>query len=111
MLTVVYRVGAALPQLTYDWLDDDNDPWPFSSGWTFELKLTPTTGKGAGLTKTSAITGADILPNVTVDWSTSGELSTLAPGDYDVQLKATRSSDSKPMFHPDDVKLILKPSH
>lgn len=62
----------------------------FSSGWTFRV-VVKRGSSAAVLTKTTNITGA-VSGVVTVAWA-SGDLD-VAPGQYGIQLKATRTSDS-----------------
>lgn len=89
-----YIQGADLPDLTFEWRDRNGTLIDFSTGHTFVLKL-GTPGAAATLTKSTGITGAATVPNVTVAWATSGELNTLTPGVYTLDLIATRTSDSK----------------
>lgn len=102
-----YVQGADLPDLAITWTDSNDDIIDFSTGWTFSLKI-GTPGSAAALTKTSTITGAATAPNVTVAWTTSGELNTLATGAHSAQLTATRTSDSKQRVMP--FKLVVRPA-
>jgi hypothetical protein len=97
-----YIQGADLPDLTFEWRDSTGALINFSSGYTFVLKL-GTPGSAATLTKSTTITGAATSPNVTVAWATSGELNTLTPGVYTLDLIATRTSDSKQRFLRDSL--------
>lgn len=92
--TPTYVKGAELADLAVTWQDSDGDVIDFSSGWTFSVKVGQP-GSAAEFTKTSNITGAATAPNVTVAWSTSGELNNLTDGTFVVQITATRGSDSK----------------
>lgn len=103
-MSVPYTQGAELPDLTFEWRDSTGALIDFSSGYTFVLKL-GTPGQAAVLTKSTGITGAATNPNVTVVWATSGELNTLTPGVYTLQLIATRSSDSKQRILTDSLSL------
>jgi hypothetical protein len=95
VIAVEYIQGADLPDFAVEWADRDGAPILFGSiAHTFELKI-GRRGNPATLTKSTGITGADTSPNVTVAWSTSGELNTLAVGTYDADLIATRTSDGK----------------
>ncbi|MCA1569293.1 MAG: hypothetical protein LC798_03015 [Chloroflexi bacterium] len=90
----IYHTGADLPDLALTWLDTAGALIDFSSGYTFVAKV----GTRAGVTsfvKTTGITGAATDPNVTIAWSTSGELNALAPGIYTLQVTATRTADAK----------------
>lgn len=93
--TVTYVAGADLPDLALTLRDSTDAVIDFSSGWTFTLKVAPSGSTSATLTKTTGITGAASAPNVTIAWSTSGELNSLTPGRYRAQLTATRGDDSK----------------
>lgn len=97
--------GQELPARTIDWYDADGTPVDFSSGWTFTVKVSAIAAPTTTLvTKTSGITGAATVPNVTIDWSTS-ELSSLtaAGARYVVRLIARRTADSKDrVFRPGD---------
>lgn len=93
-MSLSYIQGADLPDATFEWRDRLGALIDFSTGYTFVVKL-GTPGSAATVTKSSGITGAATAPNVTVAWSTSGELNTLTPGVYTLDLIATRTSDSK----------------
>lgn len=97
-LAVTYRSGAELPDLAIEWRDRDGNLIDFSSGWTFTVKVG--TDLATAFTKTTGITGAATSPNVLVQWATSGELSTLAAGQYRIELTARRTSDSKDRAYP-----------
>lgn len=92
-----YVQGSDLPDLTITWRDSSNAIIDFSSGYTFSLKVGQP-GLSATVTKSTGISGASTSPNVTISWSTSGELNTLTPGTYIAQLIASRTSDSKQRF-------------
>jgi hypothetical protein len=94
VLRTAYVQGSDLPDLGLTWLDTNGSVIDFSIGWTFELKIGEP-GVVALVTKTSSIVGAATSPNVTIAWLTTGELNTLAPGDWRAQLKATRTADGK----------------
>ena len=51
-------------------------------------------GKAAVIDKSSGITGAATAPNLTIAWAID-ELAALTPGEWVVQIEATRTSDSK----------------
>jgi hypothetical protein len=86
---VEYMQGADLPDLALSWYDSNNNLIDFSTGYTFELKV-GNPGETALITKTTGITGGAASPNVTVSWSTAGELNALAAGSYRGQLRAQR---------------------
>jgi hypothetical protein len=94
MNTVTYTQGSDLPDLAINWLDRDKAIIDYSLGYGFQLKV-GYAGQTALFTKTGGITGASVLPNVVVAWSVSSELNTLAPGEYDAQLKAIRTVDNR----------------
>jgi hypothetical protein len=93
--TIEYTAGAELPDLALELLDASGTVIDFSSGWTFTVRVGPTAGGAALFTKTTAISGAATSPNVVVGWSTAGELSALAPGQYRLELWCRRTADSK----------------
>lgn len=94
METASYIQGADLPDLGFELRDEDGNLLQLASGHTFELKVGQP-GSAATLMKTTGITGANTAPNVTVAWATSGELNTITPGFYYLDLTVTRTSDSK----------------
>lgn len=91
---ITYTQGADLPDLAITWKDSDQATIDFAAGYTFQLKI-GVPGNTALVTKTSGITGSTTAPNITIAWSTTGELNTLAAGIYDADLIATRIADSK----------------
>lgn len=93
-MSAEYFQGSDLPDLKITWPDDTGAPINFSTGWTFTVKVGPR-GGAALLTKTTGITGSATAPNLTVSWSTVGELNTLAPGVHTIQVTALRTSDNK----------------
>jgi hypothetical protein len=97
-LAAVYYKGAELPDLHLTWEDEDGGVINFAAGWTFSVKVAREGSTTAAFSKSSGITGSASAPNVVIAWATSGELSTLAPGRYIVQVVATRSSDSKDRY-------------
>jgi hypothetical protein len=99
-----YVQGADLPDLTFTWYAQDGTLIDLSTGYTFSLKI-GNPGSAALITKTTGITGAATDPNVTIAWATSGELNTLAPGSYALQLQATRTADSKQRFLTDQITI------
>lgn len=84
-------VGTELPSKTFEWLDGSGNIIDFSTGWTFTLRVesSPTP-----LVKTTGITGAATLPNITVDFA-AGELDSLTPGQWPGTLGARRTADAK----------------
>lgn len=94
--SVEYTAGADLPDLALTWRDASGANIDLT-GYTLQLKLGQP-GAPATLTKTSGITGAATDPNVTIAWSTIGELNTLPIGAYIGQLRAERTADAKHRF-------------
>lgn len=74
----------------------------FASGYTFTVKVAPIEDtEDISFTKTTGITGAagsgvlgDGVPNLTIAWSASGELNSLAVGRYWLEVKAVKTLDS-----------------
>lgn len=93
-----------LPADAIDWLDGPTGATiDFSTGWTFTVKLCSAGTKTAALTKTSGITGAATLPNVTIDWSTTDFVGITTGVIYDMYIYARRGVDSKDrVFNPDN---------
>jgi hypothetical protein len=100
-----YIKGAELDDTTITWNDPDGDPYDFSSGYTFTLKVGEK-GQDATFTKTTGITGAATSPNVTVVWATTGELNSLAAGTHVLQLAARRTSDSRDLIMQSTIKIV-----
>lgn len=94
MNRIEYYQGSDLPDLALTWLDRNDAVIDFSTGWTFTLKV-GRPGETALITKSSNIFGAPVAPNVTVSWATTGELNTIAAGEYLALLTAIRSADGK----------------
>lgn len=92
-----YIQGADLPDLALKWYDGNGAVRDFSSGWTFVVKVGQP-GSTAQFTKSTGITGASSLPNVTIAWATSNELNTVATGSWILDIIATRTSDSKQLI-------------
>jgi hypothetical protein len=101
-----YTIGAELPDWAHAFKDRNAVIIDMSSGWTFEVKI-GTAGSTALLTKTTNITGWDGTAgySVLVSWQTTAELSTLAAGTYQIQLRATRSSDGKDRIYKDTIQI------
>lgn len=92
-MLVEYTQGADLPDLTVDWYDDQGALINFVTGYTFVLKVWKPSG--TQFTKSTGFTGATTAPNLTVGWSVTGELNTLPPGSWLLQIVATRIADGK----------------
>lgn len=91
----VYHAGATLPDLVLTWEDDEGEVIPFASGYTFALTVTPHDSETPSFPKSSGIIGADTDPNVTISWAATGEIGGLTPGDYDLEVLATRTADGR----------------
>ena len=100
-----YIQGAELDKMTVTWLDPDGDPYDFSSGFTFSLKVGDR-GSTAVFTKTTGITGAATAPNLTVVWAIADELNDLTPGNHLLQIEAIRTSDSRSLFMQDTITIV-----
>ena len=107
MASFKYRAGAELPDLALTWKDTDGTVIDFSSGWTFTVTVTGRGDTVAVFTKTTGITGAAGDPNVTIAWAVAGEISVLAVGAYDLQLRARRTADSKDRDYPGGIRLNI----
>lgn len=101
---ISYVAGASLPDVNVWWMDPDAAGLvDFSSGWIFQVVVDAIDGVDS-FTKSAGITGAagsgtgqetGDVPNLTIDWLVSGEISSLNPGHYRLQIEATRVADSK----------------
>lgn len=101
-----YVLGAELGDLAITWYDTDGTLIDFSSGWTFQVKV-GVTGQAALVTKTTGITGAATAPNVTVAWAATGDLNDITTaGTYTVQVRATRTADSKVRTQQGNITLL-----
>jgi hypothetical protein len=100
-----YTQGSDLPDYAVQWLDQNGDLIDFSTGWTFQCKV-GTPGAAAAITKSTGITGASTSPNVSVEFATTAELNTLTPGTYTVQIKATRTSDSRDRYFRGKLRVV-----
>lgn len=97
--------GATLPALQVWWRDTDGTTLvDFSTGWTFALAVGAPGAAASFTADGSNITGAvgsgdgyavGDSPNLTIGWAASGQLGTLPPGVYAVDVLATRTSDSR----------------
>lgn len=103
-MAVEYAQGSDLPDLGLVWRDTAGHLIDFSDGWTFEAKV-GRLGETAQFSKTSGISGAATSPNVIIEWATSGELNTLPPGTYTLQLAATRSADARTRLYQTRIRI------
>lgn len=93
-MTVRYLQGAELPDLTVEWTTYTGAAIDFTSGWSFTARL-GYPGSAALVTKTAGITGAAVLPNLTVSWA-AGELDAVPPDtDLRLQIVARHTASSK----------------
>jgi len=90
----IYYQGSDLPDLAETWTDSTGAVIDFSAGYSFAVKVGKR-GAASAFTKTTGITGASSAPNITIAWSTTGELNSLPSGVYIVRIIATRTSDGK----------------
>ena len=100
-----YYQGSDLPDLAVTWRDSANVLIDFASTpHTFVARMARRGQNTAVLTKTTGITALPVSdpaatgPNLTVSWSSVGELNGLMPGVYEMQIKATRTADGKKRF-------------
>ena len=92
MATIVeYVQGAELDALTLEIEDGTGSLVDMSTGYTFSLKVG--TIYATAFTKTTNIGG--LSTGCQVSWNTSGELNSIAPGEYTGQITCTRTLDSK----------------
>lgn len=106
MSTIVYTLGADLPDLAITWRDSSDTLIDFSTGHTFTVKI-GRPGATAFVTKTLGITGAATAPNVSISWSIT-DLASLAAGIYTIQIVARRIVDSKDRFYPAPIALTIR---
>lgn len=88
-----YVQGADLPDLAIAWYDSDGDIINFATGWSFSVRVGKS-GRPAIFEKTDGIAGDDAAPNVVISWD-DGELDSLEPGIWSVEITATRDDDDK----------------
>ena len=94
MTDVEYLQGADLPDLAITWLNSAGNLVDFTTGYSFELKV-GRPGSVALFTKSTGFSASLTDPNLTVAWANTGELNTIAAGQYRCQIRATRISDNK----------------
>lgn len=103
-MAVEYAQGSDLPDLGLVWKDTAGNLINFSDGWTFEAKV-GRLGEAAQFSKSAGITGAATSPNVLIEWATTGELNTLSPGTYTLQLAATRTDDGRTRLYQTRIRI------
>ncbi len=101
--TLTYVEGSSLPDAHLWWPEPDGSGLiDYSSGYTFTAEVgvagsaatyTATGLTGAAGSGTGAAPGD--VPNLVWAHANTGEITTLAAGDYTVEVTATRTSDSK----------------
>jgi hypothetical protein len=98
-LTVDYRKGDELPNVPVYWVEKRPNQadlvYNLGAGWTFTV-LVGLPDEPALLTKTSGVTGAATLPNVSIVWD-EGELDVLPADVYVATLVATEAATGKDM--------------
>lgn len=100
--------GAERPSTTLTWVDN-GQLLDFSNDYTFQCKVVSARNIRQQITKTTNIFGyRNERPNVKIEWQPTGELSTLDPGWYSFQLKATNKKDSTEYIYRDS--LLIEPS-
>ena len=90
---VEYIAGSDLSDLAITWLDSQQQLYDLT-GYTFDVKVASLGLTTALFTKSTNITGTNANPNLIISW-VDGELDSLTPGSYRLQITATRISDSK----------------
>lgn len=100
MPTLEVWVGQELPDTTFDWYATPTTLVDLSAAHTYQLTVAPISNTAATtFVKTTGFTGAATSPNLTISWSTAGELNLLTAGTvYLAQLRARRTSDSKDRY-------------
>lgn len=87
-----YIQGSDLPDLEVAWFDSQKQPIDMSSGYTFVAKV-GILEEETLFTKNTGILGS---PNgCIIAWATTGELNTLPPGRYTLEITATRALDNR----------------
>lgn len=104
-MSLNYTAGADLPDGGVEWKDSAGTLINFSTGYTFEVRV-GTAGSAAAFVKSTGITGAATAPNITIQWATTGELNSIAAGVYDLQIIATRTSDSRARILNDAIQVL-----
>ena len=103
-----YIRGALLPDAALTLLDYDDSVLPLGTGYTFTLRVYAQTDYAFVtplFTKSGGLNGANTAPNLTIVWSTAGELTTLTPGFYMIQIDAV--TGSKPRKY--QASLLVRP--
>lgn len=101
--TFTYYTDQELPEITFEWTNNDGTVVDFSSGWTFTAKLVRVSTNALVTSQSSDIVGDDILPNVTLQKWASATLTAIAADltahsrtsdAYELRLYARRTADS-----------------
>lgn len=107
---ITYAQNSDLPDLGITWNNSLGVPFDFSVGWTLQCDVSgyyPNTSIPLKFTKTTGITlfPNQQVPNIVLAWATTGEITTLQPGLYTFQLKATINATSKVRYLDDILKI------
>ena len=94
---MTYNNGAELPDKGYTLRDSSGVNLELDTDWTFTATVYGGGTQGIRFIKSTGFTGYDAAqtPNLVVTWATTGELSTLAPGEYMVKYVATYGPSGK----------------
>lgn len=99
MRSATYVQGASGPPLKFWWPDPDSDGPADLSAYTVTVEVgdrhkTSVFSKASGIV-VQAGSGTEKAgdPNVVVTWADSGEISDLAPGEYSIELTATKAGE------------------
>lgn len=95
MTQITRRVSHELPDVGFDWRDDQGALINFSSGYTFSLKIGADPAAAATVTKTTGFTGAATSPNLTISFAAAELDSLVASVAYTCQLSATTASKQR----------------
>jgi hypothetical protein len=77
--------------------------------YTFQVKVVSVRDERKQITKTTNIFGYNnATPNIKIEWQPTNELSTLPPGWYSFQCKATAVRDSTEYYYR--TSLLIRPS-
>ena len=100
--------GAEHPVTEFTWTENGK-LLDLSQGFTFQCKVISVRNERQQITKTTNIFGyRNSRPNTKISWQPTGELSTLSPGWYTFQLKATNVKDSTEYIYRDS--LLIEPA-
>lgn len=107
-LRAAYSIGDDLDDLAVFWQATSGAYRDFSTGWSFEIKVGNANGVNFTTANVTGQVGSSTVPSLVVAWA-AGTLDTItAVGDYYVQVRCTRSVDSKKLTKRG--VLTMKPS-